>query len=374
MSTVPLLIAIAVATAVPLIVLYIIFTLDLYGTGDFKNIALCFVWGGLMVGVAYVANTDLYDRIGDYDTMVRFVAPVVEEILKAAVLLYLVRRENFTYFVDGAIYGFAVGVGFAVFENYFYLYLDEAEALSTAIGRVLSTNLMHATASAVVGSALGFARFQRFQGRAFLLLAGLATAVLFHIGFNNITQSDLGQNLLLVYAAVIGFGGTGFIAWIIRRGLNEQKQWIQDSLAKIDRRVITRNEAAAVDHLADAQSVLEPLVEVYGQETAYKMEKFLVLQAQIGIKLKSIEKLNDERMRAASEREVESMKAEMEALRKQIGSHTMLSLRAIFPDATSLIKTKLETVTQTRQKGSSSLFSDLARKTTHPPSPTADNE
>jgi hypothetical protein len=68
--SIPLLIAIAVATAVPLIVLYIIYTLDLYGSGSFRNIALCFIWGGLMVMVAFVANTDLYERIGNFDTMV----------------------------------------------------------------------------------------------------------------------------------------------------------------------------------------------------------------------------------------------------------------------------------------------------------------
>jgi hypothetical protein len=228
---------------------------------------------------------------------------------------------------------------------------------------------MHATASAVVGSALGFARFQRFRGRAFFLAAGLAVAMLFHIGFNNITQSDLGSSLLLLYAAIVGFGGTGFIAWVIRRGLSEQKQWIQDSLAKIDKRIITRNEAAVVDRLADAHSLLEPLEEVFGADTAIKIEKFLVLQAQIGIKLKTIEKLNDEKMRAASEREVQSMQAEMEALRKQIGSHTMVSLRIIFPDATSLIKNKLETVTLTRQKGSSSLFAALDTRTNNPAAP-----
>ena len=81
MSLASLIIAIAVATAVPIIVLFILYTRDLYESGSFKIIALCFGWGGLMVGAAFLANTDLYERIGDFDTMVRFVAPIVEEIL-----------------------------------------------------------------------------------------------------------------------------------------------------------------------------------------------------------------------------------------------------------------------------------------------------
>jgi RsiW-degrading membrane proteinase PrsW (M82 family) len=367
MSIASLVIAIAVATAVPIIVLFILYTRDLYESGKGKIISLCFIWGGLMVGVAFILNTDLYERIGDFDTMVRFVAPIVEEILKAAILVYLVRRENFTYFVDGAIYGFAVGIGFAVFENYFYLSQNEAEALSIAIGRVISTNLMHATASAVVGSALGFSRFNRFRSRTIFLIAGLVTAIAFHMGFNNITQSDVGSGWLLAYAAGIGFGGTGFIILVIRRGLREQRVWIQDSFEKIDKRVVTRNEASVVDHLADVHQLLEPLEEIYGAETAEKIEKFLVLQAQMGIKLKTIEKLNDEKMRTAVEREVEKMQLEMESLRKQIGSHKMVSVRIIFPDATELIKNKLETVTLTRTRGTSSLFANLERKTTAQP-------
>jgi hypothetical protein len=282
--------------------------------------------------------------------MIRFVAPIVEEILKAMILIYLVRRENFTYFVDGAIYGFAVGIGFAVFENYFYLSQDEAQALSTAIGRVLSTNLMHATASAVVGTALGFSRFQRFQGRAVLLISGLVAAMLFHMGFNNITQSDFGATALLLYAAGIGFGGTGFIAWVIRRGLNEQKQWIQDSFEKIDKKVVTSNEAKAVDRLADVQEVLIPLEEVFGSETAQKMVRFLTLQAQYGIKLKSIEKLNDDYLKTASQREAETMEAEMKELRQQIGGQRMLALRIIFPEATEIIKNKVKSVVEERSK------------------------
>lgn len=44
--------ALVIATLVPLVVLYIVYTLDLYGTGAFRNIALAFVWGGISVALA----------------------------------------------------------------------------------------------------------------------------------------------------------------------------------------------------------------------------------------------------------------------------------------------------------------------------------
>ena len=56
----------------------------------------------------------------------------------------------------GAIYGFGVGIGFAVAENIFYLSNDaQGAGPMLAISRVLSTSLMHATASSLVGISLG---------------------------------------------------------------------------------------------------------------------------------------------------------------------------------------------------------------------------
>ncbi|MBK9207159.1 MAG: PrsW family intramembrane metalloprotease [Anaerolineales bacterium] len=37
-------------------------------------------------------------------------APILEEILKSLILIYLVKRAEFNYVVDGAIYGFGAGL------------------------------------------------------------------------------------------------------------------------------------------------------------------------------------------------------------------------------------------------------------------------
>ena len=126
----------------------------------------------------FLIGNDIIERI----TVIQFTAPITEEILKALVLIYLVRRPKFTYFVDGAIYGFAIGIGFAVFENYEYI-AGSSAALNTAIGRVISTNLIHATASAIIGIAFGLARFQRTAGRGLLVILGFAIGMALHLGF-----------------------------------------------------------------------------------------------------------------------------------------------------------------------------------------------
>nr|MBN1228275.1 PrsW family intramembrane metalloprotease [Anaerolineae bacterium] len=358
--------AYAVATAVPLIALYVIFTLDLYGTGSFRTVLSCFAWGIVAFGLAFEFHTLLLNRgIIYYDTFARFVAPVTEEILKALLLIYLVRRPNFTYFVDGAIYGFAIGIGFAVFENYFYI-ADSYAAFGTAFSRVISTNLMHATTSAVVGIALGHARFQKFPTSVLTLLGGLLVGMAIHTGFNNMV-TRVYSGLLLLYAATVGVAGFGFIAFMIKRGLQEGRKWIEEALGEADR--VTAGEKAVVNQLSDIYDLLQPIRERFGEEKTKQVEQFLKLQAQLGIKRKTLDKLSDDRMRKGVEEQMDEIRARMDGVRRDVGAYVMLYVRAIIPPDTSPLWNMLENAIQQRiaerpASAGPSLWAKLGERTT----------
>src|SRR5437868_1641599 len=51
----------------------------------------------------------------------RYVAPVTEETAKAVLIAVLIATARVGFLVDAAVYGFAVGTGFALFENLSYL-------------------------------------------------------------------------------------------------------------------------------------------------------------------------------------------------------------------------------------------------------------
>lgn len=333
-----LFVAIFVATIVPLLFLYVIWALDLYASGSFRTVAICFVWGLVSFGLAYGINTFSLNFV----SMMLFltvIAPIVEEILKSLVLVYYIRKPDFTYFVDGAIYGFASGIGFSVFENYYYLYGEEA-ALVMTIGRVLSTCLMHGTTSALVGVSLGRFRFQRRAGRTLSLVGGLAVAMAFHMTFNRVVAAGSGW-LLLAIAAGIGFAGAGVVGFIIRQGLREEKAWIEEKLSMAVG--VTAGESAIVQRLEDLQEVLEPLAQRFGPERARQVEEFLVKQAQLGIKRKALEKLADERLRHETQVQIERLRVEIDAIRQTVGVYGMIYLRSIFPQETSPLWNRLET-------------------------------
>src|SRR5574341_535798 len=242
--------ALAVATLVPAVVLYLIYSQDLYENREKWTVLACFIWGTVAFALAYGLSKVVFGYgLATRELWVQFMAPVAEELLKALVLIYLVRRPQFTYFVDGAIYGFAAGMGFAIVENWSYVSSFQAGGLSVAVGRVISTNLIHATSCALVGIALGYARFQRHSGRILLMLLGLALGMTVHISFNNLVSRGLSGVLLIVLAASMGILGAGFIVFMIKRGLAEQKVWIEEKLGAADR--VTEQEAAVVQRLSD---------------------------------------------------------------------------------------------------------------------------
>ncbi len=367
-----MILALLIATLVPLVILYIIYTLDLYKTGTFKYVLLCVVCGIAAYLVAKQINYELYMRsILTRKEIIRYAAPLIEETLKALVLIYLVRRPNFTYFVDGAIYGFAAGIGFAVVENYEYLAGLQGAGLGLAISRVLSSNLIHASASATIGIALGLGRFERPLRRILVMLAGWVAAILLHSIFNHITLAVSG-GMLLVYAAMLGLGAAGLIAFIISRGLAEEKSWIEEKLGDADR--VTQKEAAMVQKLSNLQEILAPLAERFGAEKAEQIEKFLIIQARLGILRKTLDKLNDDKMRTAVENQMADLRTQMDDARRAVGSYCMLYLRNIFPENASPLWGILEQRIQEKiaarpATGGANLFAKLGERVAKPAPP-----
>ncbi|MBW8009975.1 MAG: PrsW family intramembrane metalloprotease [Chloroflexi bacterium] len=356
-------IALIIATVIPLVVLYIIYNRDLYGMGTFRLILLCFIWGGAAFLFASGVNRWMLDSglVETRDMVVRFTAPITEEILKGLILIYLVRRPQFTYFVDGAIYGFAAGIGFAIIENYEYIFNNLGAALAVAIGRVISTNLIHATGSALVGIAFGKARFERTFGKARFILGGFTFAMILHIGFNNLV-TRVRSGLLLIYAAGVGIAGLSVIWGAIKRGIAEEQTWIKETLGEADR--VTAGEAAAVQRLSDIEVILAPLAKRFGSEKASQIEHFLLLQAHLGIMRKTLEKLPDEKMVKSVELEMGNIRQEMDEARKVVGTYCMMYLRGIFPEDDSHLWGHFEDVITERlaslpATASGSLYSKL---------------
>ena len=137
------------------------------------------VGAGVVAGVAsYGVNVLLRPALDlDFTSYSRYVAPVVEETLKATFVVYLLRQHKVGFVVDAAIHGFGIGTGFAFLENLYYLNLNPDATVWTWIVRGVGTAIMHGGATAVVAM-VGRTLHNRLDGfRLYLLLPGLVGAV-----------------------------------------------------------------------------------------------------------------------------------------------------------------------------------------------------
>ena len=126
------------------------------------------------------------------------IAPLIEEAMKALVIVWLARTHRIGFLVDAAILGFAVGSGFALVENLSYLRLAQDAGLATWITRGFGTAVMHGGATAIL-AVMGLSlleRRPRFGNAAFL--PGWAVAVVLHWGFNQLAAWPPVATLLTV--------------------------------------------------------------------------------------------------------------------------------------------------------------------------------
>ncbi|MGE5667643.1 MAG: PrsW family glutamic-type intramembrane protease [Betaproteobacteria bacterium] len=148
------------------------------------------VAGVATAGVAYVANGVLAGLLSlDFADYSRYVGPVVEEAAKGLVIVALIRMNRIGFLVDAAIFGFAVGTGFAIVENVYYQHLVPDAGLGTWIVRGFGTAIMHGGSTAIF-AVMGLAIGERTPESPFVaLLPGLALAVVLHSAFNHLSAS-----------------------------------------------------------------------------------------------------------------------------------------------------------------------------------------
>jgi len=338
-----MIVAYAIAILLPLGFLYLIYAQDLYGQGKFSHVLFSSGWGlaafGAAYGIAVLLKGFLTQSFGSTIEAQNWmdawhpvlIAPIVEEVLKSLILIVLVRWM--TYFVDGAIYGFAAGIAFSILENILYLSRGEAgTAILLVILRVFSTCLMHGAASALVGTAIGRFRYGRGTGRVLSSILGWVLAIGLHMGFNRLVRlAEANRSTWLALGAVgVGLGGAVLIILFIRWGLAEEKRWIAETLGLKVR--VTDQEISAVRQYERIDELLKPVLERFGEEKIELVEDFLLRQARLGIMRKTLTMSQDPRERQKLEQQIETMHEEMEGIRREVGTYCMVYVREIFTE------------------------------------------
>ncbi|MCI0452767.1 MAG: PrsW family intramembrane metalloprotease [Candidatus Latescibacteria bacterium] len=171
--------------------------LDSYKLVHVRTLVMAMLVGSGVALVCLTLNNAVINDLGVPRRLSsRYVAPVLEETLKAAYVAWLIRRQRVGFLVDAAIVGFATGTGFALIENTYYLKALETGGLMVWIVRGLGTAVMHGGMTAIF-AIVAKQLFDRHGGRGVWWLPGLAVAVALHSLFNHFILPPLVSTVVL---------------------------------------------------------------------------------------------------------------------------------------------------------------------------------
>ncbi len=182
--------------------------LDSFKLVRFRPLLFSLLYGAVVAVIAYQLNTFLLDRFSiSLTPFSRYAAPGIEETLKAGFIVLLIKQNRVGFAVDAAIHGFAVGAGFAVIENIYYLATAPEAGMYVWGIRGLGTAIMHGGATTVFALVLKNLADRDVQIRASRLGLSLFAAFCLHSLYNHFILPPLvGTSVLLVVFPAIIMG------------------------------------------------------------------------------------------------------------------------------------------------------------------------
>lgn len=284
-------------------------------------------WGGLAAFALDPVHTALVrDGHVDAQRLVRYVAPALEELLKAGFVLLLLARHRIGFLVDAAVQGFAVGAGFALVENASYLAALPDAPTVVWIVRGFGTAVLHGGTTAIVAimakSWLGRRAGAQTVGRCVVaLLPGLALTTTVHSAYNHLLLPPLASTLLLLIALPL------LLVAVFDRSERATSEWVGGGMDM---------ELARLDELVTEEfpnsnygRYLQELKGRFDGPVVADMVCLLRLQLELSVQARALILARQAGLTLPPDPDLEPTFAEIAALRRAIGVTGMMALRPL---------------------------------------------
>lgn len=278
--------------------------------------------GFLVAGTAIVLHNVILDYFNlQRSTLSRFIAPITEELLKFAPVLFLIQRQKVGFMIDAAIFGFAVGAGFAIIENLYYLNALENASLITWFVRGFGTAIMHGGTTAIA-AIIGKDLFDTKYWPAFVIfIPGLMAAVVIHALFNMFLLPPTTSALLTVLVLPSVF------YMVFKRSEEHTRTWLGtglDSDMELLQILVAGDisETRMGTYIRSIQNKFPPLV--VGDIICY-----LRVYLELSIKAKGLLIMKDSGLELPPDPVIDAQFQELEYLDKQIGKIGKLAIQPL---------------------------------------------
>jgi len=307
-SLVPLLIALLPT----LVFLGALLYFDSYKLVSLRWVLIIILVGGLCAAISYFINDAAAEALGlSRLVLARYVAPIIEEIIKALVLVFLLRTHRIGFLVDAAIFGFAVGAGFAIFENLYYLRVLPDAHIGVWIVRGFGTAIMHGGVTAMFAViAAGLSETREHVGPGDLL-PGLLLAVLTHSIYNHFFLAPILSTMIIVAVLPV----LSYV--VIQQSQYAVSRWL-DVGFDADTQLL---EILSSGEFTDSHigQYLTSLQERFPGEVVVDMLCYLRLHKELALRAKGLLLMRENGFEVEIDEDVRDTLKEMKALQKSIG-------------------------------------------------------
>jgi len=302
------------------------FLIVLYTMDGFKLVPIRSVLATLAAGgCAALVSLWLWNMLGlDGQTgnaVTYYDAPLLEEALKASIVVVLIARGRVGFLVDAAVHGFSVGAGFALVENVTYLHAFGAAPLSLWLVRGLGTAMLHGGTTAIFGivSRALRDRFPRHPVAAFL--PGLAAAIAIHAGFNALPFPPM------ILAALIMLVLPLLLLFTFDRSERAIREWMGAGM-DLDIEVL---QLITSEHFAVTRfgQYLRELRERFPGIIVADMYCLLRLELELSVHARAMIMARDAGVELKGDEDLDAILAEREYLHRSIGRAGLLALHPL---------------------------------------------
>lgn len=315
-------IAVALAVSVLPVFLFLgaLVLLDSYKLIPPRAILLAVAAGAAASVVGYAINVSLQQAVAlDIARYSVYVAPVVEELLKAMYIAWLLRGSKVGFVVDAATYGFAVGTGFAFVENIYSLQLHPNPTIWTWIVRGFGTALMHGGTTAILAMISRTLHNRAPAFRPALMLPGLAVAMVLHSLYNQFLVAPLLATALIVLVFPYVF------MFLFRQSERETRSWLGTGF-DTDQELLRVMRAGEVSD-TPVGLYLKGLRTSVPPEVIVDMMCLLRLRAELGIRAKGVLLMREAGFEADPDPSLPAKLEEVRYLERSIGRTGMRALK-----------------------------------------------
>jgi RsiW-degrading membrane proteinase PrsW (M82 family) len=305
----------------PVIVLVIVlFRLDSHRLLGTHFMVRMFLVGGLIAVLCSFINALAIDTLSlEFGHYTRYLGPMIEETLKAGMLVYLFRANRIGFLIDAGILGFTVGAGFSLVENLYYLTMVHDAHYGVWLVRGFGTSIMHGGATALFAIIAEVMTERHLKMNPLLYVPGLIVAFLLHSVFNHFPVSPIlaTATTLLILPTIL------FL--LFERNEATIHNFLELDFAAHHRllRQIRHGEFTG----CEAGRFLQDMQQKLAGPVAEEMIRYFCLHTELVLNAESILLAREKGIDIEVGEEIQSKLHEMHALEKHIGAAGLRALR-----------------------------------------------